>query len=101
MGKPLTHKPASGEKSWQRLLLEQITADWQWDHAQLSHLDRRRLTQRHRGIEDAEQGEHHECQCRHGAHAKQGTTPGDAITNRSGHHVTSKKLIQPRSTNSV
>ncbi len=43
VGKPLTHRPASGQKSWQRLLLEQITADWQWDYPQLSHLDRRRL----------------------------------------------------------
>lgn len=41
--KPLTRKPSQSHKSWQRLLLEQITADWQWDQAQLSHLDRRRL----------------------------------------------------------
>lgn len=42
VNKPLT-KPITGrEKSWQRKLLEELVASWQWDHKYLELLDARR-----------------------------------------------------------
>lgn len=39
--KKLTKPPTHGRKSWQRLLLEQLTAHWGWDYRHLAELDRR------------------------------------------------------------
>lgn len=39
--KPLSKKPATGRKSWQRLLLEKLVADWHWSNHLLHMLDNR------------------------------------------------------------
>jgi adenylate cyclase class 1 len=41
VGKAITKGPARRTKSWQRLLLEKMTAQWQWSHAHLLNLDAR------------------------------------------------------------
>ncbi|MHA6494849.1 class I adenylate cyclase [Pseudomonas borbori] len=41
IGKKLSRPPRNRSKSWQRLLLERLTADWRWDQRQLAMLDSR------------------------------------------------------------
>lgn len=41
INKPLSTPPARQEKSWQRKLLENLVAQWQWDTAYLQDLDAR------------------------------------------------------------
>lgn len=41
VGKRLSRPPHNRRKSWQRLLLERLTADWRWDQRQLARLDSR------------------------------------------------------------
>lgn len=40
--KALTRPPRGPSRSWQRALLEQLVAEWQWSTAELQRLDRRR-----------------------------------------------------------
>jgi adenylate cyclase, class 1 len=42
VNKPLTRSSMGGQKSWQRQLLEQLVAEWQWPPHQLYMLDSRR-----------------------------------------------------------
>ncbi|NIB39409.1 class I adenylate cyclase [Pseudomaricurvus alkylphenolicus] len=42
VNKALSRPPATSPASWQRHLLGQIVSDWDWNKAQLQHLDRRR-----------------------------------------------------------
>ena len=39
--KKLSRPPRHNRKSWQRLLLERLTRDWNWDSRQLAMLDSR------------------------------------------------------------
>ncbi|MFC3608162.1 class I adenylate cyclase [Stutzerimonas tarimensis] len=39
--KPLSRPPSGAQKSWQRVLFEQLAGEWGWDEAQLVRLDRR------------------------------------------------------------
>lgn len=41
VGKKLSKPPRNRKKSWQRLLLERLTADWHWDQRQWERLDAR------------------------------------------------------------
>ena len=41
VNKKLSRPPRDRRKSWQRLLLERLTADWHWDSRQLAMLDSR------------------------------------------------------------
>ena len=41
VGKKLSKPPRNRKKSWQRLLLERLTADWNWDQRQWERLDAR------------------------------------------------------------
>ena len=41
VGKKLSRPPRNRFKSWQRLLLERLTRDWNWDERQLAMLDSR------------------------------------------------------------
>ncbi|SDH07189.1 adenylate cyclase, class 1 [Pseudomonas benzenivorans] len=41
VNKKLSRPPRDRRKSWQRLLLERLTGDWQWDSRQLAMLDSR------------------------------------------------------------
>ncbi|TWI57522.1 adenylate cyclase class 1 [Pseudomonas duriflava] len=41
VGKPLSHPPRQGCKSWQRLLMEKLTQAWGWDEHYLRQLDAR------------------------------------------------------------
>ncbi len=41
VNKKLSHPPRNRRKSWQRLLLERLTADWHWNTRQLAMLDSR------------------------------------------------------------
>jgi adenylate cyclase class 1 len=38
-GKKLSRPPQHGAASWQRLLMQRLTAEWGWDHAKLARLD--------------------------------------------------------------
>jgi len=40
-GKKLSQPPRAGKPSWQRLLMERMTAEWGWDQAKLALLDSR------------------------------------------------------------
>ncbi len=41
VGKALSRGPGGRSKSWQRLLLERLVAEWNWPSEQLAHLDAR------------------------------------------------------------
>ncbi len=41
VNKKLSRPPRNRSKSWQRMLLERLTADWHWQHRQLAMLDSR------------------------------------------------------------
>lgn len=52
VGKALSRPPADGRKSWQRLLMERLVAEWGWSPAQLANLDARRYWKAGRVMEE-------------------------------------------------
>lgn len=52
IGKPLSMPPTGKTKSWQRRLLERLTAEWGWDKAALQRLDQRANWKAHQVLEE-------------------------------------------------